>query len=127
MLSVEHEIFPVVAYAVVHKPFLELRDIPLYSTLIHSSSTTHVGTITHFCFYLCWFSKTLSNHPIPTLQGHQERQWLLELLLDGLRDSSDYPRYRKKGVFPHLMLLYGSLFADKKTKVRIKRKLKMMF
>ena len=60
----------------------------------------------------------MSNYSIPTLQGHQERQWLLELLLDGLRDSSDYPRYRKKGVFPHLMLLYGSLFADKKTKAR---------
>ena len=42
---------------------------------------------------------------------------MLHLLLDGLRDISDYPLYKKKGVLPHLMLLHNSPFSDKKTKV----------
>ena len=51
--------------------------------------------------------------------GHQERQWLLELLLDGLKGSSDYRLYKKKGVLPLLMVLHESPFVNKKTKVSL--------
>ena len=83
VVHTEHEIFPVVAYAVVYKPFLGLRDLSLYTTRIHSSNTCDMyASIPSSSQVFTTSSLTLSGSLSLSLSlslshGHQERQWLL--------------------------------------------------
>lgn len=51
-------------------------------------------------------------------QHSQERAWMMELLVSGLRCDEDYPLYRRKGgVISQAMALHDSPLADRKCKV----------
>ncbi|XP_055863710.1 nucleolar pre-ribosomal-associated protein 1-like isoform X2 [Biomphalaria glabrata] len=58
-------------------------------------------------FYQLFFS--------PHLQYKQERNWLLSLLSDGLRETSDYWIYQKKLIFKILFCYYDSSISDFKS------------
>jgi hypothetical protein len=74
----------------VHKPTLELRDIPLFNALfLHATSPQDIG----------------------------ECEWLLRVLGGGLRCEEDYRLYQRKRVLPHLLALYTGLSLDSKTRV----------
>ncbi len=52
------------------------------------------------------------------MQHNQERAWILELLVSGLRCEEDYVLYRRKGgVFSQVMALHDSPLVDRKCKV----------
>lgn len=45
-------------------------------------------------------------------QFRKEQNWILRLLRDGIRDSSDYWLYQKKGIFQIIMAYYTSSMGD---------------
>ncbi|XP_059146609.1 nucleolar pre-ribosomal-associated protein 1-like [Physella acuta] len=56
-------------------------------------------------FYQLFFSGTV--------QYKQERNWLLVLLRDGMRENSDYWLYQKKLIFKILMCYHDSMLSDR--------------
>ncbi|XP_019850341.1 PREDICTED: uncharacterized protein LOC109581046 [Amphimedon queenslandica] len=88
----EEPMFPMVADYMIKKPFLDSKDIPLYSALVHTTKD-------------------------------EERSWVIELLCDGLKCSSDYQIYRKHSVLSYLMALYNSPLLDERSKSMIVNRL----
>lgn len=50
-------------------------------------------------------------------QYRTERTWLLHLILDGLKDTTDYYMLKKFHVFQHLFTLYNCAIVDKSLQV----------
>ncbi|CAI8016936.1 Nucleolar pre-ribosomal-associated protein 1 [Geodia barretti] len=91
-LQPECQLYMKAGHYLVHKPTLELRDIPLFNTLfLHTTSPQDVG----------------------------ECEWLLRVLGGGLRCEEDYRLYQRKRVLPHLLALYTELSLDSKTRTLI--------
>jgi hypothetical protein len=90
-LEPELPLYLVAGHYLVHKPALELRDIPLFNTLLLHPTTEQCG----------------------------ECVWLLEVLGAGLRCPEDYRLYQRKKVLPHLMGLYTAPSLDSKAKALI--------
>ncbi|KAH9500431.1 nucleolar pre-ribosomal-associated protein 1 [Bulinus truncatus] len=67
-------------------------------------------------FYQLFFSSTL--------QYKQERCWLLSLLSDGVRETSDYWIYQRKLIFKIIFSFYDSALCDDKSQVLILKTMK---
>ena len=73
----EQEMFQLVAYHIFHKPFLDLKHIPLYKQLLHSSNVTQVNH-THFNLTLSFIIDvpTSSESPGETMAAAAVIRWL---------------------------------------------------
>ncbi|XP_028415489.1 nucleolar pre-ribosomal-associated protein 1-like [Dendronephthya gigantea] len=68
----------------LQKAFMDLRDVPLFLSHLNNSDLTY----------------------------RTERTWLLHLILDGLRDTTDYYILKKIHVFQQLLTLYDCAIVD---------------
>lgn len=70
------------------KPTIDLKNVPEFYKFFHSSCTEFI----------------------------HERRWILQLLLDGLREPKDYRIYEKRYVFKLFMSFYNSSISDEQSR-----------
>ena len=87
----DQHLYEVVNHFLLHKPCLDVKDVPLFLSMLNSSS----------------------------LQFNAERGWILKLLASGPRTSADYYIYKRRHVFEQIMALYHSPMCDATAKVII--------
>ena len=74
---------------ILQKPVLNFKEFSLFLPLFNSTSLEHM----------------------------RERNWLLKLLVNGLKDQQDYYLYKKHHVFELCITYYDSPLVEKSTKV----------
>lgn len=89
--------FPLISSFLLLKPILDLENVPEFLKFFHSSTS---------------------------LDFVHERHWILNLLLDGLREIKDYRIYEKRYVFKLLLSFYNCCLCDGKSKEFIEKILK---
>lgn len=85
MLHPDHvPMYPLIARFLLSRPTIDLSDVPLLYSLLHSGSQHH----------------------------RVERAWILRLLANGLRERDDYANYKRRHVAELLLTLMGSPLTD---------------
>lgn len=87
--SIDHPMYNIVNKFILQKPLLNFKEFSLFLPLFNSTSLEHM----------------------------KERNWLLRLLVKGLKDQQDYYLYKKHHVFELCIAYYDSPLVEKSTKV----------
>jgi len=90
LLKPEHSFYIMMNSFLLQRPALNLRDLPLFFTMFNSSSMQHVT----------------------------ERSWMLQLLVDGMKDSPDYYLYKRRHVIELALSYHDSPVSDHHSRVR---------
>jgi len=90
LLKPEHSFYIMMNSFLLQRPALNLRDLPLFFTMFNSSSMQHVT----------------------------ERSWMLQLLVDGMKDSPNYYLYKRRHVIELALSYHDSPVSDHHSRVR---------
>ncbi|XP_068755165.1 nucleolar pre-ribosomal-associated protein 1-like isoform X2 [Montipora capricornis] len=84
LLKPEHPFYVTMNSFLLQRPSLQLRDLPLFYSMFNS------GTMEHMT----------------------ERSWMLQLLVDGMKDNPDYYLYKRRQVFELTLSYHNSPVSD---------------
>lgn len=118
LVCVEDPLYIGVNSYMLQKAFMDLREVPLFLSLINSGDL-EVSATFEACHKNYNSILTLVHLLSLILQYRTERTWLLHLLMDGLRDPMDYYICKKYHVFQQLFTVYSCSIADKYLQVGI--------
>lgn len=91
LLKPEHPFYIMMNSFLLQRPALDLRDLPLFYNMFNSS----------------------------TMQHASERSWMLQLLVDGMKDSPDYYLYKRRHVIELALSYHDSPISDHRSQTLV--------
>ncbi|XP_048577840.1 nucleolar pre-ribosomal-associated protein 1 isoform X2 [Nematostella vectensis] len=91
LLRPDHSFYMLINSFLLSRPAIDPREIPMFYTLFNSSSMQH----------------------------RNEQSWMLQLLVEGMRDSQDYYIYKKRHAIELALSFHDSQLSDQQSRVLV--------